>query len=170
MKIFEPLITHCPSRSSAVVRAFAASEPAPGSVRPNAASFLPEVRSGSHCCFCAVEEDRHRAERGVRRHRDCHRRVDPRQLLDGDRVGERVGSGAAVLLRERHAHQTELGQLRYELVREAVLAVELRGDRSDPLLRELANGRPNELVLGREVEVHSGEERRVASSTIRRTP
>ena len=53
MKIFEPLITHCPSRSSAVVRAAAASEPAPGSVRPNAASFLPEARSGSHCCFCS---------------------------------------------------------------------------------------------------------------------
>ena len=53
MKIFEPFTTHCPSRSSAVVRALAASEPAPGSVRPKAASFLPDVRSGSHCRFCS---------------------------------------------------------------------------------------------------------------------
>jgi hypothetical protein len=35
-----------------------------------------------------------------------------------------------------------------------VLAVELLGDRRDPLLGELANGRADELVLGRQVEVH----------------
>ena len=116
----------------------------------------------------AVEEDRHRPERRVRGHRDRDRRVDPRQLFDRDRIGERVGPGAAVLLRERHAHQPELGQLRDQLVREAVLAVELLGGRRDPLLGELANGGADELVLGREVEVHS--ERRVASSTISRTP
>ena len=44
-------------------------------------------------------------------------------------------AGAAVLLRDRHAHQPELGQLGDELVREAVLAVELLGDRRDPLAR-----------------------------------
>ena len=75
---------------------------------------------------------------------------------------------AAVLLRDRHPHQPELGQLGDELVREAVLAVELRGDRRDLLLRELADGRADELVLGREIEVHS--DRREASSTISRTP
>ena len=53
MNIFEPLTTQLPSRSSAVVRVLPASEPAPGSVRPNAASFLPEARSGSHRCFCS---------------------------------------------------------------------------------------------------------------------
>jgi hypothetical protein len=57
-----------------------------------------------------------------------------RQLLDRDRVRERVGARAAVLLGDRHAHQPELGQLRDELVREAVLAVELGGDRRDLLL------------------------------------
>ena len=105
----------------------------------------------------------------MRGHRDRHRRVDPRQLLDGDRVRERVGPGAAVLLREGHAHQAELGELGDQLVREAVLAVELGGYRRDPLLGELADGRANELVLGREVEVHSVE-RREASSTMSRTP
>ena len=53
MKIFAPLITHSPSSSSARVREAAASEPAPGSVNPNAASFLPEARSGSHSRFCS---------------------------------------------------------------------------------------------------------------------
>ena len=48
MKIFEPLTVHSPSRSSARVRVAPASEPASGSVKPNAASFLPEARSGSH--------------------------------------------------------------------------------------------------------------------------
>ena len=53
MNIFEPLITHEPSRSSAVVWVAPASEPAPGSVRPKAASFLPLARSGNHCSRCS---------------------------------------------------------------------------------------------------------------------
>jgi hypothetical protein len=53
MKIFEPFTTHCPSCNSAVVRAAAASEPAPGSVSPKAASLRPAARSGSHCRFCS---------------------------------------------------------------------------------------------------------------------
>src|SRR5579884_2760490 len=53
MKIFEPSITHSPSSSRAVVRVAPASDPAFGSVRPNAASFLPEARSGTHCRFCS---------------------------------------------------------------------------------------------------------------------
>ena len=79
MKIFEPFTTHSPSRSSARVRVAPASEPAPGSVRPNAASSRPEARSGSHSRFCssrAEEEDRHRPERRVRGDRDRDGRVD----------------------------------------------------------------------------------------------
>ncbi len=53
MKIFEPLTTQWPSRSSAVVRVAPASEPAPGSVSPNAASFSPEASCGSHSRFCS---------------------------------------------------------------------------------------------------------------------
>ena len=40
------------------MRAAAASEPAPGSVSPNAASFLPEARSGSHSRFCSSVPNR----------------------------------------------------------------------------------------------------------------
>jgi hypothetical protein len=104
----------------------------------------------------------------VRGHRDRNGRVDPRQLLDRDRVRERVRARASVLLGNGHAHQAELGKLRHQFVRKAVLAVELGGDRGDPLLRELADGRADELVLGREVEVHA--DRREASSTISLTP
>ena len=67
---------------------------------------------------------------------------------------ERVGAGAAVLLGNRHAHQAELGELGDELVREALLAVELLGDRCDALERELADRVAEELVLRLKVEVH----------------
>ncbi len=55
MKILEPLTTHSPSRSSARVRVAPASEPAPGSVRPNAARRRPEAESGIHSRFCSSE-------------------------------------------------------------------------------------------------------------------
>ncbi len=53
MKIFEPFTTHSPSRSSARVRVAPASDPAPGSVSPNAPSLRPEARSGSQSRFCS---------------------------------------------------------------------------------------------------------------------
>ena len=90
----------------------------------------------------------------MRGDRDRHGRVDARQLLDRDRVRERVAACAAVLLRDRDPHQPELGHLGDELVREAVLAVELLGDGRDALARELAHRAADQLVLGREVEVH----------------
>ena len=143
MKIFEPFTTHSPSRSSARVRVAPASEPAPGSVRPNAAERAARGEIGEPLALLllgAEEEDRHRPERRVRGDRDRDRGVDPGQLLDRDRVGERVAAGAAVLLRDRDAHEPELGEPGDELVGEAVLAVELLGDRGDPLLGELADG------------------------------
>ena len=53
MNCFEPLTTHSPSTSSALVLVAPASEPEPGSVRPKPASVLPATRSGSHACFCS---------------------------------------------------------------------------------------------------------------------
>ena len=53
MNIFEPSTTQLPSRSSARVRVAPASEPAFGSVSPNAASFSPEASCGTHSCFCS---------------------------------------------------------------------------------------------------------------------
>ena len=171
MNIFAPSITHSPPSSFAVVRVAPASEPALGSVRPKAASFLPDARSGSHCALLLLVSevvDRQRPERVVRRDGDRDRRIDARQLLDRDRVRERVGARAAVLLRDRHAHQPELGELGHQLVREAFLAVELLGDGRDLLQRELAHRVAQQLVLRFEVEVHAAN--LCASSTISRTP
>ena len=170
------VMIHCPSRSSARVCVAPASEPAPGSVSPNAASLRPAARSGSHSLLLllgAEHEDRHRPERRVRRDGDRDGGVDPRQLLDRDRVGERVAAGAAVLLRDRDAHEPELGHALDDLVREAVLGVELLGDRGDLRLGELAHGAPEQLVLVGQVvaqAVAHGVEREAASSATRRTP
>jgi len=67
---------------------------------------------------------------------------------------EGVAARAAVLLRDRNAHQPELGQLSDEIVREAVLSVELLGHRRDALQRKLAHRLADQLMLGRKVEVH----------------
>ena len=83
----------------------------------------------------------------MRRDRDRDRRVDPRQLLDRERVRDGVAAGAAVLLGDRQAHQPELAELGDELVRETRLAVELLGDGRDLLARELAHRVADELLL-----------------------
>ena len=77
-------------------------------------------------------------------HRDGHPhpRVRPGELLEHEDVGEEVGTGAAVLLGDAHAHQPELGELREELVGEAVLAIPGGGVRDDLGLGELAREEP----------------------------
>ena len=157
MNCLAPSTTHSPSSSLAVVRVLPASEPASGSVRPKAAS----LRAGGQLrhplgllLVRAPEVDRHRAERGVGGHRDRHRGVDPGQLLDRERVGERVGAAAPVLLRERDAHQAELAHLRDELVGKRLGAVELLGDRRHLVAGEVAHGVAQQPLLVGEVEVH----------------
>ena len=138
MKIFEPLTTHEPSRSSARVRVAPGVRARAGLGQPERGELPARGEVGQPLALLllvAEEQDRHRPERGVRGHRDRDGGVDPRQLLDRDRVRERVGAGAAVLLRDRDAHQPELGHLGDELVREALLAVELGGERRDALAR-----------------------------------
>jgi len=58
MNCFAPLITHSPSLSSAVVPVLPASEPASGSVSPNAASFSPPQSMGSHSERCSLVPQR----------------------------------------------------------------------------------------------------------------
>ena len=91
----------------------------------------------------------------MRRDGDRDGRVDARQLLDRDRVRDRVAARAAVLLRDREAHEAELAELRDELVREATGQVELLGDRLDPLSRERPDRVADQLLLGSQVEVHA---------------
>jgi hypothetical protein len=91
--------------------------------------------------------DRLGSERGVGAERDRHRGVHARQLLDRERVGERVAPGAAVLLGKRDPHQVELAQAADDLVGEGVGAVELLCDRADLLLGELTDGPLQQAVL-----------------------
>ena len=158
MNIFEPLTIQLPSRSSArrAGRAGVGACAGLGQAERGESPSRREPRQPLLLLLLGAEEvDRHRPERGVRGDGDRHGRVDARQLLDRDRVRERVRAGAAVLLRDRHAHQPELGQLRDQLVREASLAVELLGDRRDPRLRELPHGAADELLLLAELVVHA---------------
>ena len=58
MNCLEPLITHSPSSSAARVRVLPASEPASGSVSPNAPSRSPLHSRGSHSCFWSSDPNR----------------------------------------------------------------------------------------------------------------
>src|SRR6266508_348034 len=53
MNAFDPLMTHCPSSSFAVVLVALASLPPPGSVRPNDPRMSPRAIGTSHRCFCS---------------------------------------------------------------------------------------------------------------------
>jgi len=91
-------------------------------------------------------------------HRDRHRGVDPGELLDRKRIGDRVGAAAAVLLGKRDAHQPELAHLRDQLVWERLRPVELLGDRPDLLAGEIADGVAQQPLLVGQIEVHGAGE------------
>ena len=86
--------------------------------------------------------------------RDPDSRVAARELLEDEHVGEEVGPGPAVLLRETDTHQTELGELREDVAREVVLAVPLGRVRLDLGADEVARERLDLLLLGGELEIH----------------
>ena len=66
------------------------------------------------CLLRVVAEHRdvRRPEAVVRRNRQRHRRVHACELLDAEAVVDCAHPGAAILLRELHAHQAQRGQLR----------------------------------------------------------
>ena len=93
----------------------------------------------------------------MRGDRDRDGGVDPRQLLDRDRIRDGVRARALVLLGDRHPHQAELGKLAHQVVRKPLLAVELLRHRGHALERELPDGVADEKVGSLEVEVHAAE-------------
>ena len=99
-------------------------------------------------------EERKRDGARVHRHRDTYPGIRARELLEHEDVGEEVGAGAAVLLGHTHAEQSQLRELRHELVGKAVLAIPLGGVRCDLRLRQLACQRLDGSVIGGELEVH----------------
>ena len=117
MNCLEPLTTHSPSTSSARVLVAPASEPAPGSVRPNPASARPATRSGSQRLLLLVGpegQDRVDAQPDGGLEGDADRLVDPADLLDGDAEAGEVAvlAGAAVLLGRGEPEQPEVAHLR----------------------------------------------------------
>ena len=111
MKAFVPLMTQLPSRSSACVGTFPGVAAGVGLGQPEAPEHLA-LRQRHEVALLlllrAEEVERRGAERDVRGHRDRGRRVGARDLHDGERVADRVGAGAAVLLGKRQPHEAEL--------------------------------------------------------------
>ena len=136
MNVFWPSITHsCAASSSIGARArrarvgaglgFGEPERAEHLARDHRDEVLLLLRLGARV------EERRRAEAHARLERDRHRRVDPRELLDREAVGEVVGAAAAVLLRERQAEQPEPAHREHRVDRETVVAVPVGGVRRD---------------------------------------
>ena len=141
----------------AVVRRPAESLPLPGSVSAHAASHSPRGRLREVLLLdglAAERQDVPRAEPVVRGHGERERAVDPRDLLDADRVARHVHAGAAVLLGDADPEETELRELRHDLLREALFLVPLLGVREDLRAREIADGLAEELVVLGQGEVH----------------
>ena len=100
----------------------------------------------------AEVHDGRRAERGVSAHRDGVARIDLRELVDHQDVGEIVHPGPSQLLRPRDAEQAQVGHPPHVVPREAALDVVAARARLHDLLREVAHHVTHlEVVLG-EVE------------------
>ena len=139
------------------MRSEPASEPAPGSVSANAPSCSPRASGGTKRARCSsVPNARIGSVDRARVHRDRHPHagVRARELLEHEDVREEVGARAAVLLGDAHAHEPELGELRDQLVGEAVLAVPVGRVRHDLRLGELAGQRLDRALVGGQLEVH----------------
>ena len=117
---------------------------------PEGAELAPRAEIGQEPLLLVVgaeQVNRLGAERGVGAERDRDRRVDPGQLLDRERVGERVTAPAADALRERDPHQVELAHLRDQFVWEGLRTVEFGGDRGHLAPSEIANGVAQKALL-----------------------
>ena len=152
MNALLPLMTHSSVRSSrtARVRAPPASEPKPGSVRPNAAKDSPASNGGSQRRFCSSLPYR---KIGIAPRQTPASRVIA--TLESTRASSSIATHratvvpahAAELLRERQAEQAHLAHLPDDLVREGVLLVVLGDDRRDHLVGELRDGLAQCLLL-----------------------
>ena len=102
----------------------------------------------------AVLKDGGAAQRGVGGYDDGGGAAHLGQLLHAHGVGQHVAAGAAVLLGEVDAHHAQLGHLLHGLHGEALLLVDLLGQRLDLGLGELAVHLADHLLLFRQVKIH----------------
>ena len=130
MNILVPLSTQWSPLRTAVVFIAAASEPLPGSVRPQAPSHSPVASFGQVLLLLGVvaeDPDVAGAQAVVGGHGERERAVVAGDLLDGDRDREGVHRRAAVLLGDQDAQHPQLAQLPDHLGRELLVVVPLRG-------------------------------------------
>jgi hypothetical protein len=102
-----------------------------------------------------TEGDEGRAtERDVGLHGDADRGVGAADLLQRQVISDEVTSRSAVLLRDGHPHEAQIGHLRNDVVREHLPLVQLCGARTYLLLRVLVGEvAPPSLLTGK-IEVH----------------
>ena len=94
-----------------------------------------------------------RAEIGFDRDPPGHR-ADPRHLLDHQRRVEDAETGSAVLGRDRHAHETGLGERRHVVPRVFAAVVDLGRARDEAGLGQRAGAGAQLPLAVAEVEVH----------------
>jgi hypothetical protein len=85
------------------------------------------------------------------------RAVDPRRLLDRDRVGRHVQARTAVALGDLDPEQTELGQLWHDFARETLGFVPLASERGDALSEKLPETATKKRVMLAELEIHNSQ-------------
>ena len=141
MNVLRPLISQPPSRRSARVLIPRASDPASGSVRPNAPSDAPfgqRPQPALALRVVAEQVERQRADRHVRLPRRRHRLVGQADLLHRGDEADRRHADAAPLLGDQHAEQAELAHLPEQVGRAPRLLPRLGRAVGDLLLREVA--------------------------------
>ena len=99
-------------------------------------------------------QQRERVQPDVDRDQRPERRLAALDLLAGERLGDEVEPGAAVLLGDHDAEDPELGHALDQLEVELVVDVVLDRDREDPLVDEGADGLLDQALLVGELEVH----------------
>ena len=153
IQFFLPLMTHSSPSGTAVVRIAAGSEPASGSDSANAGDHSPVAQRGRKRCFCSSVPNSWigsvPSSCTIRISAQAARRL--RDLLDGHLQHQRAGAGAAVLLVERQREDVVLAEQLADVPRVLGLRVDLRGARRDPLLGDLAHGRPEVAQLLRDL-------------------
>src|SRR5262249_46023174 len=101
-----------------------------------------------------VLEQRERVEPDVDGDQRPERRLAALDLFAGERLADEVEPGAAVLLGDDDAEDSELGHPRDRVEVELVLDVVLDRVRQDAVVDELANGVLQQALLVAELEVH----------------
>ena len=181
MNRLPPSMTQSPEPSSArfaVVRRPPASRAGAGLGEPVAADDLAARHRHQELALLVVgagEQDRAAAQRRVRRDDQPERAPDPADLLDRDRVGEGVHAGAAPLLRDGDAEPAHLAQLVDDAAgnRRSRSCSSTSGATSPSMY--VTDGAAEQLVLGRQVEVHGpsmarGRCRAAPPTTLHRAP